>query len=160
MAKKSLDSQNFQALLQLNLLDVVGVSDKKEEEQIEYLQKFSELVWTLFFRTEGKDVPKEDLEKIADLFEKKKFEELDKYFKEKFPELQSIISAKTLIAKELIISQHLGKLLFILENSKLPNKESMKDELRSLIGLVEKKKWEDFAKNYKFLDKIRENLND
>lgn len=160
MPDKTINPKDFQAILQLNLLDVVGLSDKSKEEQTKYLQKFNELTWTLFFESDGKNLPEEELKKIEDLLKGKKYEELDKYFEEKWPDMRTRISANSVLAKEIVISQHIGKLLYILKNSKISDKESFQKELKQLAEPVRDKKWEEFSEKYKFLDKLREKLNE
>lgn len=160
MPDKKISPKDFQAILQLNLPDVVGLTDKSEEEQTKYLQKFNELVWTLFFQSDGKDLPEEELEKVGNLIKEKKFEELDSYFEKKFPDMKARISANTIVAKEIVIAQYLGKLIYILKNSKPKDKEELQKELNELAQVVKDKKWEEFSKSYKFLDKLRVRLND
>jgi hypothetical protein len=154
MPDKTINSKDFQAILQLNLLDVVGLSDKSEEEKTKYLQKFNELAWTLFFQADGKNLPEEELEKVGKLLKGKKFEEANDYLEENFPNLREKIATHTLLAKKLLIIEILDyEITLIKARAKAKVGKDNSEIFIKLQELVYNDKWADFKKLFMSIKK-------
>lgn len=147
MPKNSIERKDLETLIQLNLLDVVGLSKASEEEKIKYLQKFSELVWTLFFEEDAKDLPEDELEKIESFLKEKKYEELNEYFEKQFPDMKARVLKNTLAAKKLIILDDLdNKITLIKARAKAQGKKDRSEKFIQLQELAYNDKWQDFQK--------------
>ena len=157
---KSLSQKGYLALLKLDLINVVGLKNEKREEVIKVLIKINELSWTLFFIAQGSKLNESDVENLKNLAKEKKFKELDEFLRKKYPQIEYNISYYSLLAKEMVIAQNLGKLMAILKISDIKDKEISLKEVEYLANLVRMRKWEEFSKRYKVLNKIRKSLNE
>jgi len=157
---KSLSQEDYLALLKLDIIDVVGLKDEKREEVIKVLIKINELSWTLFFIAQGSKLDGADLNALQDLAKEKKFKKLDEFLHKKYPQIEYNISYYALLAKEMVIAQNLGKLMAIIKNLNIKDKDMNLKEVEYLANLVRMRKWEEFSKRYKVLNKIRKSLNE
>jgi len=157
--RDDMPQKDYHALLNLDLFEVVGVKSKTKEEQKKYAVKFSELSWTLFLQTAKEELNEKDVKTVQSLKDKKDFEGLDKYLGGRFAHIEERLTYFSLLAKQMVIAQHLGKLMFILRNKNLKGKDSLMKELEYLARLVKDRKWEKFSNVLDKLEIIRNKLN-
>lgn len=143
-AKAQMSSEDFDALLELDLLDVVGLRDKNEEKQQQYMQKVNELTLVLLIQEDP------DIGNLTTNHGEIRLDDAERYLHTRYEDPALHIAAKAALAKELVIAQYLGKLLLIAEE-----KNRQHNELSNLIKLVKHQKWSEFQKKYMILTKLR-----
>jgi len=158
--KDKMPQKDYLALLKLDLFKTVGVSGKSEEDQKKYAVKFSELGWTLFLQTAKEDLSDKDVQTVQSFKDKMDFEGLDKYLGGRFAHIKERLAYFSLLAKQMVIAQHLGKLMFIVKNKDVKDKDSLMKELEYIARLVKERKWEEFAKVLDKLENIRGKLDE
>ncbi|MDD3647637.1 MAG: hypothetical protein PHS44_04020 [Candidatus Dojkabacteria bacterium] len=129
---------SLQALLGIDLLKLLSLTDKPDTEKQEFLQRFVMLSWVYFFETDGKDVPEEDLKKLQQMADQKKFDEVQKYLEENFPNLRVALIKNSLLAKKAIIEEEIEELLKKTED--LNDKEKFENMLKT----AQANNWQEF----------------
>ena len=158
--KDEMPQKDYLALLNLDLYDTVGLINKSDEEKKAYALKFSELSWTLLLQTAKEDLSDDDVKAIQSFKDKKDLKGLDKYLGGRFVHIEERLAYFSLLAKQMVIAQHLGKLMFIVKNKDLKDKDSLLKELEYIAGLVKDRKWEEFSKVLDKLENIRRKLDE
>ncbi len=130
--------KDFEALVNLDLLEIVGMSERSQREQEEYLKNFDKLVIAVEAGQNNRILENGYLDKI----------------RRKDKEYEGIVTSAVL-AKQLAISQYLGKLKYILEALEKNRRNQAESELDQLIGYVSNNYWVSFSKNSSNLNKIR-----
>jgi len=129
---------NLQTLLGIDLLKLLNLTDKEDSEKQEFLQKFIMLSWVYFFETDGKDVPEEELKRLQELADQKKFDEVQSYLEENFPNLRVAMIKNSLLAKKTIIEEEIEAIVKKTEDPK------EKEKYENMLKTAQANQWQEF----------------
>ena len=151
---KKVSKDDYNALLELNILDIVGVSKLDTESQEKYLEKYFELTLNTFLRIISASLNPEQIKILNDFSSKNSPEDFNKFLEENYPQYKEDMLTASLIVKEEVISHHIGKLLFKVSNYEQSDKEKILRRLQILAKSVKDRFWVRFSQNLDLLYNI------
>ena len=130
--------EDLDILMQTNLLELVNLAERSEEEKQIFLQKFFILSWRIFFETDGKSLSNEDLEHVENLLKEGRFDAVQKCLEVKYPDLKIRMIKNSLLAKKLMIIEEIEK---VLKEKEDPAEQEFYQKLHKLAQIDE---WKNF----------------